>query len=167
MQKDGRCDDHEGERDHLRAEKVQQTFCLAAGQPGRLAIMSWVEVALAAGVIVVLAPYGLPVVTAGFVAVFLLVWPLKFANLGHIAGLSGPALMRQHLAPLLLSGGMVAAVQGVMWQLGGLSPALLLLAGTVTGVLAYGLLAFLFQRDRLRLLVLKLLRQDSLAVQEL
>ncbi|NOD99496.1 oligosaccharide flippase family protein [Ruegeria sp. HKCCD6228] len=138
---------------YLCAEKVQQTFCLAAGQPGRLAVLSWVEVALAAGVIVVLAPYGLPVVTAGFVAVFLLVWPLKFANLGYIAGLSGPALMRQHLAPLLLSGGMVAAVQGVMWQLGGLSPALLLLAGTVTGVLAYGLLAFLLQRDRLRLLV--------------
>ncbi|WP_299901196.1 lipopolysaccharide biosynthesis protein [uncultured Ruegeria sp.] len=138
---------------YLCAEKVQQTFCLAAGQAGRLAILSWVEVALAAAVIAALAPYGLPVVTAGFVAVFLLVWPLKFANLGHIAGLSGLTLMRQHLAPLLLSGGMAAAVQGVVWQLDGLSPALLLLAGTVTGVLAYGLLAFLLQRDRLYLLV--------------
>jgi PST family polysaccharide transporter len=145
----------------LLIDVMRLTGFLAFPAFAGLAVLSWVEVALAAGVIVVLAPYGLPVVTAGFVAVFLLVWPLKFANLGHIAGLSGPALMRQHLAPLLLSGGMVAAVQGVMWQLDGLSPALLLLAGTVTGVLAYGLLAFLLQRDRLRLLVSMLGPQDG------
>ena len=138
---------------YLCAEKVQQTFCLAAGQAGRLAVLSWVEVALAAAAIVVLAPYGLPVVTAGFVAVFLLIWPLKFANLGHIAGLPGPALMRQHLAPFLLSAGMALAVFGIAWQLDGMSQVLRLLIGTATGIVVYCLLAALFLRDRLRLLI--------------
>ncbi len=138
---------------YLCVEKVQQTFCLAAGQAGRLAVLSWVEVALAVAVIVVLAPYGLPVVTAGFVVVFLLIWPLKFANLGHIAGLSGMALMRQHLAPLLLSAGMAAVVLGVVWQMEGVSQLLILLAGTITGIVVYCLLAVLLLRDRLRLLI--------------
>ncbi len=138
---------------YLCVEKVQQTFCLAAGQPGRLAVLSWVEVVLAAAVIAGAAPYGLPVVTAGFVVVFLFVWPFKFANLGHITGLSGVVLIRQHLAPLLLSAGMAAAVQWVVWQLDGSPPVLVLLLGTVTGIVTYFLLAVLFQRNRLRLLI--------------
>lgn len=138
---------------YLCAEKVQQTFCLAAGQAGRLAVLSWIEVALAAGVIVVLAPYGLPVVTAGFVAVFLLIWPLKFANLGHIAGLPNLLLIQQHLAPLLLSAAMAGVVQGVVWALGDIAQFMVLLIGTVTGGMVYCLLAFLFQRRRLHLLI--------------
>ncbi|WP_170765226.1 lipopolysaccharide biosynthesis protein [Ruegeria lacuscaerulensis] len=137
---------------YLSAEKVQQTFCLAAGRPGRLAILSWIEVGLAVVVIAVVAPYGLSLTTAGFVAVFLLIWPFKFANLGHIVGLPGMELMRQHVVPLLLSAGMAASVQGVAWQLDGKSPALILLVGTAAGIAVYCLLAALFQRNRLRLL---------------
>ncbi|MFG6525801.1 lipopolysaccharide biosynthesis protein [Sulfitobacter sp. M23508] len=146
---------------YLCAEKVQQTFCLAAGQVGRLAILSWVEVALAAAAIVVLAPYDLPAVTAGFVAVFLLIWPLKFANLGHIAKLPGPALMKQHLAPFLLSAGMALAVFGIARQLDGMSQVLRLLIGTATGIVVYCLLAALFLRDRLRLLIAMVLRKEE------
>ncbi|WP_256368847.1 oligosaccharide flippase family protein [Ruegeria sp. HKCCD7318] len=138
---------------YLCVEKVQQTFCLAAGQPGRLAVLSWIEVVLAAAVIVVTAPYDLSVVTAGFVAVFLLILPLKFANLGHIAGLSGMVLMRQHLAPLLLSAGMAAAVLGVVWKMEAMPQILILLIGAATGVVVYFLLAAVFQRSRLRLLI--------------
>ncbi|NOD65561.1 MULTISPECIES: oligosaccharide flippase family protein [unclassified Ruegeria] len=138
---------------YLCAEKVQQTFCLAAGQAGRLAVLSWVEVALAAAVIVALAPYGLSVVTAGFVAVFLLIWPLKFANLAHIAGLPNLLLMQQHLSPLLLSAAMAGVVQGVVWALGDTARILVLLIGMVTGGMVYCLLAFLFQRRRLHLLM--------------
>uniref|UniRef100_UPI001488EE45 oligosaccharide flippase family protein n=1 Tax=Ruegeria sp. HKCCA6837 TaxID=2682989 RepID=UPI001488EE45 len=138
---------------YLSAEKVQQTFCLAAGRPGRLAVLSWVEVGLATAVITLTAPYGLPLATAGFVMVFLLVWPFKFANLGHIVGLPGPKLMWPHVAPLLLSAGMAAAVQGVVWKLDGKPPVLILLVGTVTGVAVYGLLAVLLQRNRLHLLI--------------
>ena len=137
---------------YLSAEKVQQTFCLAAGRPGRLAILTWIEVGLATMVIVVAAPYGLPLATACFVAVFLLGWPFRFANLGHIVGVPGPKLMWPHVAPLLLSAGMAAAVQGVVWQLDGRPPVLTLLVGTVTGIAVYGLLAVLFLRNRLRLL---------------
>ncbi len=138
---------------YLCVEKVQQTYCLAAGQAGRLAVLSWVEVVLAAIVIAATASYGLTVVTAGFVLVFLLVWPFKFANLGQIAGLPAPLLMQQHLAPLLLSAGMAISVQGVVWKLGDVSGVLILLVGTLTGIAVYCLLAFLFQRNRLHLLV--------------
>ncbi|MGJ5620580.1 lipopolysaccharide biosynthesis protein [Sulfitobacter sp. MF3-043] len=139
---------------YLCIEKVQQTFCLAAGQAGRLAALSWVEVLLATGAIAIASPYGLTVVTASFVAVFLIIWPLKFGNLASIAEQSTLTLVQLHFVPLILAVVMAVAVQGVVISLGGWPQVVVLLLGTITGVVIYVLLAFLFQRDRFHLLML-------------
>jgi PST family polysaccharide transporter len=147
---------------YLCIEKVQQTFCLAAGRVGRLAALSWAEVLLAAGAIAIAAPYGLTVVTAAFVAVFLIIWPLKFANLANIAEQPTLVLAQLHFAPLALTAVMAAAVLGVARSLGDWSQLVVLLLGTMIGVVIYVLLTLLFQRDRLRLLMLMIRPQAAL-----
>ncbi|WP_171238980.1 lipopolysaccharide biosynthesis protein [Ruegeria sp. HKCCA5763] len=134
-------------------EKIHQTFCLAAGRVGRLAILSWAEVCLATLAIIVTAPYGLTVVMAAFVAAFLILWPIRYGNLAGISGLSASMLARLHFAPLLLSAIMAGIVQGVVWPLAGWPQVGVLLLGTLTGILAYLLLARLVLPDRLRLLM--------------
>ncbi len=137
---------------YLCVEKVQQTFCLAAGQAGRLALLSWIEVALAAAAITLAAPYGLTVVTAGFVAAFLIVWPFKFANLAAISGQPVLSLVSLHALPLATAGIMVVGVLGCVRVLNGWPQITLLIAGTLAGVAIYTALAFLLMRSRFTLL---------------
>ncbi|WP_170376789.1 lipopolysaccharide biosynthesis protein [Ruegeria atlantica] len=137
---------------YLCTERVQQTFCLASGQPGRLAVLSWIEVVLAAIAITVAAPYGVPVVTAAFISVFLIMWPFKFANLAAISGQPVSRLASLHILPLVSAGIMAAGVAGCQAVLGDQANILRLIVGVVTGVAIYTCLAFVTMRDRFAVL---------------
>lgn len=137
---------------YLSIEKVQQTFCIAAGKVKVLARLAWCEVILAALLIYVAVPQGLTVVAAAFVAGFLLVWPFRFRNLAAIAELDPLLLARLQLAPALLS--LVMAVGIYVLSNAIMLPGLVtLLLGTLLGVVLFAGLAFFFLRDRLRLLI--------------
>ncbi|WP_170554072.1 lipopolysaccharide biosynthesis protein [Ruegeria atlantica] len=137
---------------YLCTERVQQTFCLASGQPGRLAVLSWIEVVLAAIAIAVTAPYGVPVVTAAFIAVFLIMWPFKFANLARISGQPALRLASLHALPLIAAGIMAASVAGCLVLLGDQANIVRLAVGIVTGVVIYTCLAFVTMRGRFAVL---------------
>lgn len=136
---------------YLSIEKVQQTFCIAAGKVKVLARLAWCEVIFAALLIYVAVPQGLTVVAVAFVAGFLLVWPFRFRNLGTIAGLDPLALARLHVAPALLALVMAAGIYALANVLS-LPSILILPLGTLAGVVLFAGCAFFFLRDRLRLL---------------
>lgn len=137
---------------YLCAERVQQTFCLAAGKAGRLAVLSWIEVASSVLMIAVVAPYGLLAVAIAFVAVFFVMWPFKFANLAVISQYPMLELVSFHIRPLISAGLMAAGILGLHGFLGDQSNLVLLLSGTLAGILIYGALAALTMRDRIILL---------------
>ncbi len=137
---------------YLCIEKVQQTYCLAAGRVGILALLAWCEVGLSITLIYLTVPFGLPAVTAGFVVAFLVLWPLRFRNLAAIANLKAGTLMRLHIAPFFLAAIMAAGVYLVSHQLAETSGLIVLVTGTLSGLVLFAGLAFFFLRDRLEVL---------------
>ncbi|WP_424831790.1 lipopolysaccharide biosynthesis protein [Ruegeria sp.] len=137
---------------YLCIDKVQQTYCLAAGRVGVLATLAWCEVALGIVLIYFAIPFGLTASAIAFVAAFLLMWPLRFRNLASIAGVHTASLISPHVAPLILAAIMASGVYVVSRQMADVSGIVVLLAGTVFGLVLFAGLAFLCLRDRLELL---------------
>lgn len=137
---------------YLCIEKVQQTYCLAAGKIGVLALLAWGEFGLAATLIYLAVPFGLTAVATAFVAAFLIVWPLRYRNLATIAGVGPVQLARVHTAPMIMAGVMAAGVSLQTNWLEGFSSAAILGLGTLTGLIVFAVLTFFLLRDRLDLL---------------
>ena len=137
---------------YLCIEKVQQTYCLAAGKVGVLALLAWCEVGLAAALIYLAVPFGLTAVAAAFVAAFLVVWPLRFHNLATIADLGPAQLARVHTLPMIMTVVMALSISLLTNWLEGHSNAVILGAGTLTGVMIFAVLTLFLLRDRLDLL---------------
>lgn len=128
-------------------DKVQQSFCLAAGRPGRITVLSWLTVALGTGLAVLAMPWGLIGVAGAVVAGYLLPWPLRIATTAQLAGLGRVDLVRPYLRPALVTVVMAVAVWAAVHVTGQAHPAATLAVGIVTGVMVQGGLGLLFLRD--------------------
>ena len=137
---------------YLCIERVHVSFCLAAGRAGPITLIAWAEVGLSAALIWLAAPFGLPAIAAAFTATFLILWPLRLNTVARLAAISLPTLIRPHAAPIAATLLMAAATWGVAQSLAGQSPLLVILAGTLTGVVTFTTLTLLFMRDRIALL---------------
>ena len=137
---------------YLCIEKVQQTYCLAAGKVGVLALLAWCEVGLAATLIYLAVTFGLTAVATAFVAAFLVVWPLRFRNLATIANLGPVQLAGVHTLPMTMAVVMAVGVWLLSNWLAEPSNAVILGLGTLTGIVIFVVLALLLSRDRLQLL---------------
>ena len=82
---------------YLAVEVVHQSYCLAARKMGAFALVVWLEVALAAGAVVLTASQGLTGVSYGFAASFLVLWCARFAIVSNLSGAGVVGLVRQHL----------------------------------------------------------------------
>lgn len=137
---------------YLCIEKVQQTYCLAVGKVGVLALLAWCEVGLAATLIYLAVSLDLTAVAAAFVAGFLIVWPLRFRNLAAIADIGPGQLARVHILPMTITVVMTVSVWLLANWLEGSSNAVILGLGTLTGILIFTVLTLLLLRNRLHLL---------------
>ncbi len=133
-------------------EKIHQAFCLAAGRATATTLLSWVEVALAALLVWLAAPWGASAMAAGFVAAFLLVWPWRFRVVAHVAGLRARRLLAIHAKPVAGALAMAGFVDLILFELPQASPLLAVLAGVPAGAVFFGLFTVLVMPDRLRLL---------------
>lgn len=134
---------------YLCIEKVNQSFCLAAGRAGAVTLLSWVEVVLASGLIWLGSHWGITAVGAGFLAGYLVVWGPRLAVVADIAGLRLSELVTCHLRPLAASVVMAACVAGLARALANWPPVVTVGLGAVLGVVIYGGFVWLTMRDRI------------------
>lgn len=147
---------------YLCIEKVQQSFCLAAGRIGRLSALAWAEVFLATVLVILVSSLGLTAVTAAFVASYLLIWILRFRNIALIADVPIGQVAGVHLIPALLALVMGVSVFLSLRILEPMSTVSQVMFGTLGGALIYLGLAAIALRDRLRSLFLFLDRDASI-----
>ena len=133
-------------------EKVQQSFCLAAGRAGAITALAWAEVILGAALIWIATRWGLVAVAAAFVVPRYLLWIFRFRVVASIGGLRVGDLVSCHLRPAFAALVMAAGVLAVARATEGFAPAIPLAAGFVTGVLLFAGLTFLLMPDRVALL---------------
>lgn len=133
-------------------EKVNQSFCLAAGRAGALTGIAWAEVATGAVAIWVASPHGLVAVAAAFAATYAVWWWLRLRLVAGIGGISLRRLVGCHLVPLAAAALMAAVLlaQSLWLQQ---TPLGELLAGAATGVALFTALTFAAMRDRLALIL--------------
>jgi len=134
-------------------EKIHQAFCLAAGRAGPTALVAWLDVALSALLVWLLAPWGGTAMSAGIVLGLLILWIVRFIIVGAAAGIGPWALAKCHVAPLLAASGMAAGVGLLLSQLGPYSPLVTVLAGATFGAFIFGILTMVFMADRLKILM--------------
>lgn len=137
---------------YLCIEKINQAFCLAAGQAQATTIVAWAELGLASLLVWLAAPWGLEIMAAGMVLSFLLFWPLRYFVVARLAKVGPFSLMRVHAKPLLATGGMILAVAAVILNLDSPLPRTQVLVGTVVGGAVMFALTLLTMRPRLKLL---------------
>ena len=138
---------------YLCIEKVQQSFCLAAGRIGRLTILAWTEVSLATVFVLFASSAGLSAMMAAFVAAYLFVWAFRFRNVARIAAIPVSHIAGIHLAPAILALIMGGSILFLFQMLSITSIRGQVILGMVAGGAIYLGLAVLFLRDRLRKLV--------------
>lgn len=133
-------------------EKVNQSFCLAAGRAGRVTLIAWAEVLTGALLAWLAGRWGLVAVAGGFVASYALWWGFRLRLVAAIGSISVWQLTSCHLRPLLGA----AAMAGLVWLLAGLMagqrPVMVLLVMVPAGALFYAALTLALMRDRLALL---------------
>ena len=133
-------------------EKVNQSFCLAAGRAGALTRIAWAEVATGVVASWVASPYGLVAVAAAFAASYGLWWVFRLRLVAGIAGISVRQLVASHLMPAAAAALMAAVlVAESLWLQ---QTALVnLLVGVATGFVLFAALTFVTMRDRLVLIL--------------
>lgn len=132
-------------------EKVQQAFCLAAGQAGRLTALAWIEALLGVVMIWIASRWGLAGVSAAFVLRYVILWPLRFRIVAEIGGTYMGALVRVYVLPAVLSAVMGLAVWATSSAATGATATILVLSGVAVGVVVFSLGTFLLMRDRVAL----------------
>lgn len=128
-------------------DKVQQAYCLAAGQPGRITVLSWVNVALGAGLSLAALPFGVTGVALAVVAGYLLPWPLRVGVTARVAGLRPMELVAPFVRPLVATAAMAAVVYLVRRAIGPDHALPALVAGTLAGAVTMLVLGMIFLRD--------------------
>ena len=133
-------------------EKVNQSFCLAAGRAGALTRIAWAEVATGAAAIWVASPHGLVAVAAAFAGTYAVWWILRLRLVAAIGAISPGRLVSCHLMPGAAAALMAAVLlaQSLWLQHTALVE---LLAGVAAGVVVFATLTFATMRDRLGLIV--------------
>ena len=133
-------------------EKVNQSFCLAAGRAAALTRIAWAEVATCGVATWIASPYGLVVVAAAFAASYGIWWVFRLRLVAGIAGISMGQLLASHMVPgaaaALMAAGVVAQS---LWL--HQSALVALLAGFATGFVLFAALTFVTMRDRLALIL--------------
>ena len=132
-------------------EKVQQAFCLAAGQAGRLTALAWVEALVGVVIIWAASGWGLAGVSAAFVLRYLLLWPFRFRIVAAIGSTSITALAGVFVLPAMLSAAMGGAVWAVLQAASGANAPVLVILGALTGLVVFSLGTLLIMRDRIAL----------------
>jgi len=133
-------------------EKVNQSFCLAAGRAGGVTLIAWAEVMTGALLAWAASPWGLAAVAGAFAVSYALWWGFRLRLVAGIAGIGVRQLVLCHVAPLLAAGAMGLVVYLVARSLGGQSPALVLVVAVPAGVVVFAALTLVLMRDRLALL---------------
>jgi len=128
-------------------EKVQQAFCLAAGQAGQVTLVTWAEALLGVALIWMFASHGIIIVAIIFSARYYLLWPIRFAIARNLGGGSVMSFLAHMVKPVLAALLMGLAVLFVV-DLSTL-PVISLIFGVLVGGLIFGLLATLLMKDRI------------------
>jgi PST family polysaccharide transporter len=144
-------------------DRVQQSFCLAAGHALQQTLAAWAVVALGLALGWLALPYGIGAVALGFAAANWVIWPWRVAITARIARLTPLRLVTPHAAPLILSAVMAAAILGADRLLAPHTPGAELALGIVAGGVAALALAALFLKPRLLALKSFLLSPASAA----
>ena len=137
---------------YLCIERVQQSFCLAAGQVGSLTVLAWAEVVLGVLMILIASRWGLLAVSLAFVARYYLLWPIRFRIVASLGGMSASALAMLFLRPAALALVMALAVMLVDRVLDFEVQVLRLIFAITVGLTVFGLGVITFMPDRLALL---------------
>ena len=137
---------------YVSINRVQMSFCLAAGRAGAITLLAWAVVGLGAVLCWFTSPYGLVPVAAALVGAHYLLWPLYFRIVARIAGMSAAAFVACHAVPALCAGVMGIAVALSVRVLGAQGPVAVLAVAVPVGVAVFAALAILLMRDRFHLL---------------
>ena len=133
-------------------EKVNQSFCLAAGRAGPVTLIAWAEVLTGALLAWLASRWGLVAVAGGFVASYALWWGFRLRLVAAIGGISVRQLVSCHLSPLLAAGLMAGVVWALAQVLDDWRPVAVLLTCVPVGATLFAALTLALMRDRLALL---------------
>jgi O-antigen/teichoic acid export membrane protein len=136
---------------YISINRVQMSFCLAAGQAGAITLLAWAVVTLGAVLTWAASPFGLVAMAAALVAAHYLLWPVYFATVSRIAGLPAADFVTCHGLPALGAGLMAAAVVPVARVLD--APLGVVAAAVPVGAVVFAAFAGLTMRDRLAMLL--------------
>ncbi len=132
--------------------RVQMSFCLAAGRAAAITFLAWAVVGLGAVLCWFTSPFGLVPVAAALVGAHYLLWPVYFRIVARLADLPVAALVTCHVLPALCAVIMAVCVALTARAFGGLGPTMVLAVTVPVGVTVFGALALLLMRDRFELL---------------
>jgi O-antigen/teichoic acid export membrane protein len=136
---------------YLAIEVVHQSYCLAARKVGTLALIAWLDVALAAGGVFALQANGLVGVSYGFAGSFLVLWIARIAVVSNLAGIGLTTLVRQHIPPLVTSALMAGAVTGLLAVLPDWPNLVVIALSGLLGVVVYAFGTLILMRNRIDL----------------
>ncbi|MEE8601601.1 lipopolysaccharide biosynthesis protein [Euzebya tangerina] len=139
-----------------------QALLLAKGRGGLTLTMNIARLIVNTLGFLIGVQYGIVGVAASVAITSVLFWPVQFLILRRVAGLSPLHYLRQVVVPVIGMIAMAAAVLPLQTALEGQIPGLLALVTLVAaGAVVYGLVAFVFDRDTLRVLFSLLRRSRS------
>ena len=137
---------------YLCIEKINQAFCLAAGQARATTLVAWSEVALSAMLVWLVSSWGIGAMAAALVLPFLLFWPVRFRIVGKVANVGALDLARVHVKPLLGAAVMAVAVAVVVRLLNVRAPYTEAFYGIITGAVVMFAFTAVTMRSRFHLL---------------
>ena len=133
-------------------EKVQQAYCLAAGEARQVAWVSWAEALLGVLLIWLFGQHGILAVAAIFSLRYWVLWPFRFAIVQRLGGLSFAAFLTRSALPFVISLAMGAAVFALSRALGWPDLAKII-ASAALGAAIVALLTTVFMPDRIALAI--------------
>ncbi len=133
-------------------EKVQQAYCLAAGEARQVARVTWVEAILGVLLIWLFAERGIVLVAAIFSLRYYLMWPFRFAIVERLGGLSFVEFLARIALPLTATLAMTAVVYGFT-HLTDWAAFPTLVIGAALGALVFAFLTTVLMRDRITLAI--------------
>jgi len=137
---------------YLCIERVQQSFCLAAGKIDALTRLAWGEVILGVVAILIASYWGLVAVTIAFALRYYLLWSIRFRIVAGIGGLPVLDLARLFVRPAGLALVMACFVAVLDHGLGLQAPLARLVIGAGSGAAIFGLGTVFLMPDRIALL---------------
>lgn len=138
---------------YLCINRVQVSFCLAAGRAGAISALAWAIVGLVAALIWLAASLGIVAVAGALVAAHLILWPFYFRAVARLAAMPVLPFLTCHLKPIAGAVLMAVPVILIARALPDARPVVVLFLAVPAGVVIYLAFAALFMRDRFHLLL--------------